>query len=208
MLVFAVAVSVTALPTYAAGGKKVKMAGYNAFKKGSNVYCAAHKGLYKYNIKTGSLKKLASANPETYEFIDGVKVYKGYVYYVAGNAITAPLYRIKTNGKGKKRIGAVIEYGIRNNKIYYTTLNNKTGKTEKKQMNLNGKYKKKSRFKIKRPKARSNNKAYYVENVTLSKDRFLYNGEWMIREHLADYLIIAGGNKVLLCQYDDEYYDE
>lgn len=210
MLVFAVAVSVAVPQAYAASGKKVKMTNYNTVKKGSAVYCAAHYGLYKYDLKTGSLKKLVSANPEErYDFIDCISVHKGYVYYIKGDAITVPLYRIKTNGKGKKRIGAVLEYGIRNKKIYYTTLNSKTEKTEKKQMSLNGKHKKNSRFKIKRSNANSNNKAYYVERrVILGQDRFLDDGEWMIREHLADYLIIAGGDRVLLCQYDDERYED
>lgn len=209
VLFLVIAVSMSVPDAYAASSKKVKTTNYTTVKKGSVVYCAAHYGLYKYNLTTGSLEKLVGANPEErYDFIDCINVHKGYVYYIKGDAITVPLYRIKTNGKGKKKIGAVMEYGIRNKKIYYTTLNSKTEKTEKKQMDLNGKHKKKSRFKFKRSHARTNNAAYYVERITLGKERFVDNGEWMIREHQADYLIIAGGNRVFLCQYDEEHYEE
>ena len=152
-----------------AASKTKKMTVYNeVIKSKKYVYCAAGDGIYKINLKTGSKQKLVKNDAYPFDGVGSMKLYKGYLYYLTeGNGIASPsLYRIKTNGKGKKKLDSADRYVIKKKKVYYTKrVGDSYNKSVKRQMNLNGSKKKKSSYKVKSTFKESNATGYYIKQV-------------------------------------------
>lgn len=174
---------------------------------GDYAYCSAYKGLYKVNLTTGSKTLLVkSVAPDMGATIGEMKIYKGYLYYVNGGAVTAPLYRIKLSGKNKKYLGSVVYFAISNGKIYYKTLNSK-GKYIKKSMKLTGKSKKKSSYNVKM-KWKDSNKSGYTVNQVLTHSDSVYDDvdeSYYITDYYTDYFVTPSGEQIALCDYTIEY---
>lgn len=191
--------------SFGASGTK-KMTTYNVIKKKNTVYCAAHRGVFKVNLKTGSVKQLynrdaisAAANGGTYS----MKLYKGYVYFLEGGPMLNTLRRVKTKGgKAKKLADIPNSYAIKKNKIYYSGFNTKKGKLYDGVMKLSGKSKKKSKYKAKTTNKETNSPGYYINNVY--EGELWYgdgygNGEW--HDTYTEYLVVKGGKPIKLCTY-------
>ena len=176
----------------ATGSKTVYSTTYNEVIKGSTyAYCSTGKGLYRVNPKTNKIKRIASAaspwaSPAT------MKLYKGYIYYTAGDGVNNMLYRVKTNGKNKKFLGNVANYAIKNKTIYYThyTYNEDTGREvpQHKKMSLTGKNKKKTVYKVYMKNKATNKKGYRVKTVE-SSNKLTY------------YLVKPNKKRVKLCRF-------
>ena len=149
---------------------------YDVIKSGSSVYCLAGTGIYKVNIKSGSVKKLVK-NPGEYGHYRQMAKKGKYLYYIKGGTdVRGELYRVKiSGGKTKKIAGSVAknrciqDYVIKGKKIYYKDMNGATGKTVTKSMKLNGKGKKKSSANVKSEECVSNVRGYTVMIHRLDK---------------------------------------
>jgi predicted methyltransferase len=152
-----------------AASKTKKMTVYNeVIKSDKYVYCAAGNGIYKIDLETGSNQKLVKNDAYPFVGIGGMKLYKGYLYYLTGGSgIASPsLYRIKTNGKGNKKLDSADMYVIKKKKVYYTKrVGDSYNKSVKRQMNLNGSKKKKSSYRVKSTFKDSNATGYYIKQV-------------------------------------------
>lgn len=201
-----VAVTFTAPETYAAGSRTKKGKHYEVIKKGNYVYCTAYDGIYKVNIKTHAKKRLVFGNPEEYQFVSCMSLHKGYLYFTKGGAINTSLHRVKTNGKNRKSLGTIYEYVVSGSKIYYNVYNDSAEKRVKKQMKLNGRGKRSSKYKIKVKHKATNASGYYLNQVKLRTESVYDPAEdWTYTtEYMADYLMLPGGGKVLLCEYSYE----
>lgn len=180
-------------------GKSKKMTVYSIIKKGKYVYCVTYNGnLYRVNIKTGKKKCIEAHNSPWGETGSGcLKIYKGYLYYgVYGVLGQGTLYRVKTNGKNKKLLESnVADYAISKNKIYYTKYGERLWEDDsvtKWYMKLNGKNKKKGKFKVVQKFKRSNVKGYKVK-------RTKKNGR------ATEYLICPNRKKIKLCNYESYF---
>ena len=176
----------------AAGSKKISSTTYNKVIKGSTyAYCSTGKGIYRVNTKTNKVKKIASA-PSPYASPATMKLYKGFIYYCAGDGVNNMLYRVKTNGKNKKYLGSVADYAIKNKTIYYThyTYNEDTGREvpQHKKMSLTGKNKKKTVYKVYMKNKATNKKGYRVKTVENSNK-------------LTYYLVKPNKKRVKLCRF-------
>lgn len=183
-----------------------KMTAYNVIKSGSNVYCAAHRGVYKVNLKTGSVKHLynrdelnAAVNGGVY----GMKLYKGYVYFIVGGPMLDSLERVKsTGGKAKKLANMYDGYAIKKDKIYYSGYNTNKDKSYKGVMKLNGKNKKKSKYKARTTFKETNSSGYYIDTVyegELWYEFDDYDGDWY--DTYTEYLVTKDGRYFKLCSY-------
>ena len=183
--------------TFAAtGSKTVYSTTYNEVIKGSTyAYCSTGKGLYRVNPKTNKIKRIASAaspwaSPAT------MKLYKGYIYYTAGDGVNNMLYRVKTNGKYKRRLGSVAEYAIKNGTIYYTYYSYDYDAEKEvilhKKMSLLGKNKKKTSYKVSMKTRNTNKTGYRVKEVEKSDGTCVA------------YLVKPNKKKVRLCSFS--YY--
>ncbi len=149
---------------------------YDVIKSGSSVYCLAGTGIYKVNIKSGSVKKIVK-NPGEYGHYRQMAKKGKYIYYIKGGTdVRGELYRVKTNGTKKKKIaGSVAKnrcvqaYAIKGKKIYYKEINATTCEAVTKSMKLNGKSKKKSSANVKSESCVSNAPGYTVMAHRLDK---------------------------------------
>ena len=177
----------------ATGNKTIYSTTYNEVIKGSKyAYCSTGKGLYRVNHKTNKVKRIASA-ASPWASPAAMKLYKGYIYYCAGDGVNNMLYRVKTNGKNKKYLGSVADYAIKNGTIYYTYYSYDYD-TEKevilhKKMSLLGKNKKKTSCKVSMKTKATNKKGYRVKTVEKSGGTCI------------DYLVKPNKKKVKLCSY-------
>ena len=177
----------------AAGSKKISSTTYNKVIKGSTyAYCSTGKGIYRVNTKTNKVKKIASA-PSPYASPAIMKLYKGYIYYCVGDGVNNTMYRVKTNGKHKKKLGSVAEYAIKNSTIYYTYYSYDYDAEKEvilhKKMSLLGKNKKKTSYKVSMKTKNTNKKGYRVKTVEKSGGTCI------------DYLVKPNKKKVKLCSY-------
>lgn len=179
-----------------------KMTAYDdVIKSGNNVYCAAQLGIYKVNLKTGYVKQLydmdelgAAINGGVY----GMKLYKGYVYFTEGGPMVNTLNRVKaTGGKAKKLANICGGYAIKKDKIYYSGYSFYRNKAYKGVMKLNGKNKKKTKYKARTTNKESNSSGYYINSV--------YEGETWYEDDYYDtyteYLVTKDGRSFKLCTY-------
>lgn len=206
VMMMIVAVTFTAPESYAAGGKTKRMTVYNTYVKGNYAYCSGDEGLYKINITTGAKVLLVDCSKEVIgSSISGIHIHKGYIYYMKSqhNKTTDMLWRIKTNGKAKKKLGEVSYYAVSKNKIYYSVESGSHGKFRNRQMKLNGKSKRSSKYKVRNKFKETNKKGYSVEIVTLSTEKD-EDGEVKVA-HMAECLMLPGGNRVIISKWDDEW---
>ena len=156
--------------SFGATGTKKMTAYTDCCKSGNYVYTVSMGGLYRYNIKTGALKRLVKINYPMYEGITGIRVKSGYVYYsYMGMEGSAAIYRIKTSGTSKKRLAEFysgydnVQWAISSGKIYYRGHKNYScTKAFKKVMKLNGKSKKSTSYTAKTTYKINNAAKYYV----------------------------------------------
>jgi Tol biopolymer transport system component len=155
---------------YAAGGTK-SMKAYDTVKSGNYVYCAAANGIYKVNIKTKKVTRLAKG--QSNEYLHALKKKGKYIYYMCNGVIYTDVMRVKTTGGKVKKVfngynsKAVCAYAISKNKLYVTY---GTGKT--KVMSLSGKSGKTTTAEAKTIEKRTNNSNYKV--TTVGKGDYFY----------------------------------
>lgn len=143
--------------------KTKKMTVYsNCIKSGKMVYCATGSGVYKVNVKTKGKKKLCGGYN-----VGCLKLYKGYLYFTnTADSGASNIWRVKTNGKKKKKLANGGRYAIKGKRIYYYGESyDKYGdikKTFKRSMKRNGKNKKKSKYKVKNTVKKTNKKGYKI----------------------------------------------
>ena len=177
MMVF-VFFSVVMVPTesYAAAGKTKSMTSYFCVKKGNIVYCANYEALYRVDLKTKKVKKIAT-DPG---YIEDLKIKGNYVYYAeAGSGVsTSQICRVNIKTEKRQILVKNVQqfYAISGNKIYYTKGTFPGGKLKIKSycMKLNGKSKKACKVKIKRKVKESDTKGYKVFRKK-TKEEYLYD---------------------------------
>lgn len=132
--------------------------------KGNYAYCSTPEGLYKVNIDTLYKKRLIRS--DEYTPISSMRIYKGYIYFFRGGPIMSNLYRMKLNGKNKKRLRQVCDYVISGGMIYYTTYNSSFTKTFRRVMKRNGKGVKVSKYNVCSKSKPTNKSGYRVREMT------------------------------------------
>lgn len=187
---------------------KKKMMVYNdVLKKGNTVYCSAGGGIYKVNLKTKQVRRLVWIDPDYHDTAYGMKLHKGYLYYINPSPMIGYLYRIKTNGTGNKYLAMVHYYAISKNKIYYESSNLDSWKRIHRQMKLNGKSKKKSKYTVKKKSKRTNAKGYgiYIQKNGTVREYDDYDDEPYYVYKYTDYLKTPKGLiKLYTYTVDDE----
>lgn len=149
-------------PAYAASTKSMKV--YDSIKSGNYVFCAAANGIYRVNIKTYKIKRIASG--QSNEYLHALKKKGKYIYYMCNGVMYTDVMRVKTSGGKVKKVfdgydtKSVRGYAIYKNKLYVTY-----GTGKKKVMALSGKSAKKTSVKAKIIEKRTNNKNYKVTTV-------------------------------------------
>lgn len=217
-------VSVAAPQSFAASKTK-KMKTYRTIVKGKYAYCTTYKGIYRVNIKTGKKKLLVKENGALNGWkYTNLKLYKGYLYFTEDrdDNYNHVLYRVKTSGKSRKELGAVKSYAISDGKIYYTMMKDEDpdddlgpGNIVKKQMKLNGKNKKKSKYDVKMTLKKTNKKGYYVRKDLIEYDNeegWEEYGDWLMLGWDKSKVDIEDAPCRLLCKYYeylpyDDYYE-
>ena len=185
---------------------KKKMTVYDeVLKKGNTVFCVATDGIYKVDLKTKNVNCLVK-EPD-FDIIGSpksMKFYKGYLYFTRGGAVQDRLYRIKPNGKGKKSLASIYyDYAISKNKIYYESYNFDKEKTTRRQMKLNGKSKKSSKYSVRNKCKKTNAKGYSIYHQNNGTVTEYDEGEpYYVSKH-TDYLKTPGG-LIQLCTYTTE----
>ena len=172
---------------------------------GNYAYCSAAPGIYRVNLKTNKVKRIVD-NSEYYTItgpLFGMKVHKGYLYYMGTGGIGSPLHRVKKSGGKTKYLCVVDDYAIKKGKIYYQAFDVDKDKSVKKVMKLNGKNKKKSSYKVKNKYKKSNKKGYKVKYVKTGKKEYSADLEDYVPVVKA-YLVRPGKKNVLLCTFLDE----
>ena len=217
LMIAVLIITMSAPQAQAASGKTKKMTVYSqVIVKGKYAYCSSRFGIYKVNLNSGSAYLLVRTNkmPELDRRPYGFKISRGYLYYFCGlGALTDDtLYRIKTSGKHNKRLANAADYAISKGKIYYTTYGLNPDKCKKKQMKLNGKSKKSTRYKAKNKYNTSNKRGYYVErslvNTTSSYEYDYYGDSYIsVDEYYNDYLVTPGGKRIYLCSYSNNHIE-
>lgn len=206
-------ITMSAPQAQAASGKTKKMTVYDeVIVKGKYAYVSARLGIYKVNLKSGSARRIVKAEmPEFNRKPSGMKLKRGYLYYFSGTGALNDdtLYRIKTSGKKNKRLADAQAYAVGKKKIYYITYGLNPYKYKKKQMKLNGKSKKASRYKVKNKYKKSNKKGYYVSStLTATYSNYEYDeyGDYYLvtTEKYNYYLVTPSGKRIYLCSYSDE----
>jgi len=215
LLIAMLFVSIAAPQSFAASKTK-KMKTYTTVVKGKYAYCTTYKGIYRVNIKTGKKKLLVKENAAYNGWkYKNLKLYKGYLYFVEDRADDGNyvLYRVKTSGKSKKELGAVLSYAISDGKIYYTVMKDDDPENfVKKQMRLNGKNKKKSKFNVRMTSKKTNKKGYFVYKDLIeydSEDGWETYGEWLMLGWDKNKVDLEDAPSRLLCKYTiyDAYDD-
>ena len=215
LLIALMFVSVAAPQTFAASKTK-KMKTYMTIVSGDYAYCNTYKGIYRVNLKTKHKKLLVKVENPNLEYITGMKLYNGCIYYLVDPYSTYYdeddnniLYSIKTTGKAKRKLGEVWDYAISKNTIYYSVMTSyEPFECKYKQMKLNGKNKKKSSYKPKMIYKESNKKGYYVDRVL--EDSYYEETEYdlLLNETYTEYLVRPKGKKIMLCSYVRSSYDD
>ena len=188
----------TSMAFGASGTKKMTYYG-EVIKKGNTVYCNATVGIYKVNLKTGKVKALKEYDPVgAIQFgngAGGMKLYKGYLYYMEAGAIGAGLCRVKVTGKAKPQ--NLLRYvnfnasrfAISKGKIYVEGIDRDSFKNVKRVMKLNGKNAKKTKYKVYNSFKPTNKKGYTIQTVESGVK-------------YTKYLVTPAGKKIKLCSYE------
>ena len=184
-------------------------------KHGSTVYCmvgtydenSVFKNIYEIDLKTSKKQKLVTGLSRP----GGMEYKKGYLYFVehSGEARLAGLYRIKADSKtGKYKFlgdiydvhdgkhGAYYYLGKKNILYRQVKLDEKTLtvlKTKRKQMRLNGKHKRKSKYNVKPHSKQTNAKGY-----TLYYDGYDYDYDSRTYSYYKIYLKKPDGKRVFI----------
>lgn len=191
--------------SYASSGTKTMTVYCEVIVKGGYAYCAANRGIYRVNLKTGDKKRIVKETGDPFEPGPGaMKIHKGYLYYSNIYPDRAFLYRVKLNGTNNKRLAEIdFKYAISKGKIYYECLSKDRVKTLKKVMKLNGKSKKKSSYKVKQINRRSNKSNYKIKTVFV-QDETVYDehyDDYIVLKRYAEYLTTPDGRSIKLCTY-------
>ncbi len=172
LLIMVLVLSMATTMSFAASKNKKMTAYTQCIKSGNTVYCLTFDGIYKVDIKKGKVTKFAEGG---YFGCINMKLYKGYLYYVTsaqnGNDY---LYRVKVKNKKRyKLVGAptdVLDYAVTKSKIYYSYTDESVEKSYYKEMKLNGKSKKNSKYMAVLTEKESNASGYSViENYSGGK---------------------------------------
>lgn len=166
-----------------AAPKKVKSTAYNqVIKKGYTAYVAGASGIYKVRLVKGKLKSkkvLVKAEGTYWGSSYASSMYKGrkYLYYAMGtNGTGFSIWRISLKSGKKKLLASIVEspnycdFVIKGKKIYYSEYRGSNWSLQNRQMSLNGKSKKKSRYKAVQTTKVSNKKGYKV--ITKQKGNY------------------------------------
>ena len=148
--------------SFGASPKKTMKVFNEVVKKGNTVYCSAGDGIYKVDLKTNQAKRLVWLDTEINGTACGMKLHKGYLYYIEPGPLLSNLYRIKTNGTGRKYLALIRSYAISKNKIYFNSYNFDKNKETRRQMKLNGKSKKKGKYTVKNKYMKTNKNGYGI----------------------------------------------
>lgn len=190
MLVAAMILSSFTPAAFAASKGTKKMTVYSTIKKGNVVYCSDRilSGVYKVDLKTKGITKIASGYGEW------MRLHKGYLYYYHYNWDGSKLCRVKLSNNKASTIfkcnGVDIHYAISKSRIYTSYESYKNNKTKRMVMKLNGKSKKSSKTKVKMTEKETNAAGYFV--------RIDYSGGYEYGEYYEDlyyaaYLVTPGG---------------
>lgn len=198
-LIMAVTLFSACLTESDAASKTKKMTVYTqVMKSKSTVYCTDNAGIYKVNLKTGKVKRIA----KILSFVTTMKLKNGYVYYLANyEAGYSELCRVKTTGKKKKRLAAdVSAFAIKGSKIYYREyymedLDDEDYTYRNKKMKLNGKSKKGTSYRPVSISKKTNAKGYKV--IKKYSEDFSYNPDG----YMISYLKKPNGKKIKLGKY-------
>ena len=191
----------TAVSSFAASSKTRKMTVYDeVIKLGNSVYCCDGYKIYKVDDITNTVTVLV--NVKSMSWISGMSIHKGYLYYCIGyNHPEVDIRRIKlTGGKTKlvyraKHCENISAYAIKGSRVYVQYKNGDSGKTIKRSVKLNGKSKKKSKYKVKNTVNKTN-----VPNYSI------YEYENAARESYITYLVKPNGQKIRLAEiFSDDY---
>ena len=150
-----------------AASKTKKMTVYYCIKSKSTVYCSNANHIFKVNLKTKKVTILTGGKC----YPGNLKLKGKYLYYqdiqqgFDENGYAGYLYRINVKTKAKKKLAGATDYAIKGKKIYVTAdkiKGDNSIKTTKRVMKLNGKSKKKTKYKAKNACKQTNAKGYYV----------------------------------------------
>lgn len=169
ILILAVAVAFSfAVPaeSVSAASKTKKMSVYDCIKSGDTVYCTNDHYIFKVDLKTKNVTILTGGKC----YPNMLKLKGKYLYYrdshqgFAVKGYTGELYRINVKTKAKKKLAYASYYAIKGKKIYVNAdrLKGDKVKTSKRVMKLNGKSKKKTKYKVKNVYKDTNVSGYYV----------------------------------------------
>ena len=162
-----------------AAGRTKKMTVYDeVLKSGNYAYCVTDgpldSGLYRVDLRTSEVKCLMK-----YAYGEGgstgsMSLKKGYLYYTISDDMFRGLYRVKTTGGAKKRIGKLSgsnKYAISGSTIYYTAFHrNVFSPGVMKKMKLSGKNKRNAKgCKVKMTRKKTNNNGYKIVKVMAEK---------------------------------------
>ena len=213
LMITVLIITMSAPQAQAASGRTKTSTVYDqVIVKGKYAYCTAYRGIYKVNLKkeTSRILKKTGGLPEVYNSPRSMILYHGYIYFDAssGTRSKEPLCRIKTSGKKYKYLANAETYAISKGKIYYVPF----GPGKNKQMKLNGKSKKSTRYKAKNKYKTSNKRGYYVErslvNTTSSYEYDYYGDSYIsVDEYYNDYLVTPGGKRIYLCSYSNNHIE-
>lgn len=165
-----------------AAPKIVKSTAYDqVIKKGYTAYVAGASGIYKVKLVKGKLKskkRIVKAKGTYWGSAYASSMYKRgkYLYYAVGsNGTPFSIYRVSLKTGKEKQLANIHDgdYGnfvIKGNKIYYVEYNWDKGAYQNRQMSLNGKSKKKSKYKAVQITKVSNKKGYKV--ITKQKGKY------------------------------------
>ena len=130
-------------PAYVAGSTRL-MKVYDSIKSDNYVYCATFDGIYKINIKTYRITRLA-ARGQGNEYLHALKKKGSYIYYMANGPIYTNLMRVKTFGsKAKKILDGFDTKALEGNAISKSKLYVTNGVGKERVMSLSGKSAKKT----------------------------------------------------------------
>ncbi len=167
IMVIAIAFSFTVpVESVSAASKTKKMAVYSCIKSGDTVYCSNDHRIFKVDLGTEKVTVLTGGKG----YPNRLKLKGKYLYYRDSyqgfdkNGYSGYVYRIHVKTKAKKKLAGATAYAIKGKKLYATAerlMGNKL-KTQKRVMKLNGKSKKKTKYKAKNSFKKTNRKGYYV----------------------------------------------
>ena len=192
--------TVVPVSSVSAKTKTMKMTLYDqVIKKGKYAYCCDKGLIYKVNLKTNKVKKLIKSP----NYRSNMKLYKGYIYYndfTWGSSIH--ISRVKTNGKANKYLAWQTDemgYVIKGKRIYYRDIEWNEDTDEESRVTysikLNGKNRKKVKYRVK-PIYKNTNKKGYKVIVKRSSDFDDFDGTG----YMISYLKKPNGKRIRLAK--------